>query len=100
LPVLRLAMLGLYPNPVRRQMTISYMVPYTGARDVRFTIYDMLGRMVWRYDAPSEHPGVYRVVWDPHAGKNGAGAYIVRMTAIDGQTGTARTFKQRITVMR
>jgi hypothetical protein len=100
LPVLRLAMLGLYPNPVRRQMTISYMIPYTGARDVRFTIYDMLGRMVWKYDAPSEHPGVYRVVWDPHAGMNGAGAYIVRMTAIDGRTGAVRMFKQRITVMR
>jgi hypothetical protein len=100
LPVLRLAMLGLYPNPVRRQMTISYMIPYAGARDVRFTIYDMLGRMVWRYDAPSEHPGIHRVVWDPHAGRNGAGAYIVRMTAVDGQTGAARAFKQRITVMR
>ena len=59
---------SLYPNPFRRQVSISFML--MRAADVRCDLLDATGRCVVQLiDAPSE-PGRHEFLWD---GRDGAG---------------------------
>jgi hypothetical protein len=75
-----------YPNPFAHRTTITYSVASAG--DIRFEIFDALGRAVREYHVHASHPGSYRFGID----SNGLapGWYVYRLTA--GQEILGRTF--------
>jgi hypothetical protein len=79
-----------YPNPVQSQATVQYTL--TEADDVRFEVYDMLGRRVATLTNERKQAGVHEVPFD--ASQLASGVYFGRLH-VGGQTLT-----QKITVVR
>ncbi len=79
-----------YPNPVQSQATVQYTL--TEAEDVRFEVYDMLGRRVATLTNERKQAGVHEVPFD--ASQLASGVYFGRLH-VGGQTLT-----QKITVVR
>jgi hypothetical protein len=71
-----------YPNPFATRTTIEYALPEQG--QVRFEIYDILGRRIQTLIDEKQRPGFHRVRWD---GRNrlgrsvASGVYFGRLTA-------------------
>ncbi len=83
-------LLNAYPNPFNPTTSINFQLP--AFRDVRLSIYDVLGRKIATLvDMPME-AGIYRVDW--HAGDNPSGLYIARL-----QTGGEVIF-QKLTLLK
>ncbi len=80
-----------YPNPFSRQTTIEYALPES--RDVRLTVYDLLGRQVATLIDGQKDGGFHRVRWTAGQ-KLSSGTYFLRLRA-GGQSKT-----QRLTVVR
>ncbi len=79
-----------YPNPVRGQATVEYTL--TEAEEVRFEVYDVLGRRVTTLTEGQQQAGTHEVQFD--ASGLASGVYFGRLT-VGGQTLT-----QKITVVR
>ena len=79
-----------YPNPVQSQATVQYTL--TESEDVRFEVYDMLGRRVATLTNERKQAGVHEVPFN--ASKLASGVYFGRLH-VGGQTLT-----QKITVVR
>jgi hypothetical protein len=98
-----LKFLGVSPNPFGSSLHIRYSVPEEGIGTVRFAIYDLRGRTVWEkaLDARGAQ-GVHEIVWDGRSAGGrtvASGAYVVRMTALDGRNKMAGEFERKITYM-
>jgi hypothetical protein len=50
---------NIWPNPTNAAFNISYEL--NAMQDVRLTMYDVLGRQVWRNDVGTQPPGVHRL---------------------------------------
>jgi len=74
----RLTLLGNYPNPVSRSTTIEYALPEK--RQVRLTLYDVLGRRVQVLARGQKRAGFHRVQWSG-ARKLASGIYFYRLQA-------------------
>lgn len=79
-----------YPNPFRTQATIEYTLPET--KDVRITVYDILGRRVSVLENDRMEAGRHRVRLD--GDRLPSGVYFGRLQAGD------ETRTQKITVVR
>lgn len=89
-PPVRFAGYPPYPNPFDRETTIRYDLPRAEA--VTFTVYDLLGRVVWKEHRPQQPAGTYTIVWDgrDHSGRPaGAGLYLYDLQA--GKVGVSGT---------
>ncbi len=95
------SLLKAYPNPFRGRIQIRFMLPYSGVSRVRMTVYDQLGRRVWRKDMDKNlHPGENIIVWDAHNGNYlAAGTYILQLTALDGSGKVKGVKQERIMFM-
>lgn len=76
----RMAILSIFPNPIRSTATIAYTGDGADAADIR--IFDVTGRVVRRLEITAATPGPQSAVWD---GRNdagqvvGSGVYFVRI---------------------
>ena len=68
-----------YPNPFNPVTTIGYSIPNGG--NVTFTIYDILGREIFKLSQNHHDAGYYRINWD--ASNISSGIYFYRMQAGD-----------------
>jgi len=68
------------PNPVHGTTRLSYALP--AASDVRLTLYDAIGRLVWRRDEVGRPAGTHSV--DLDASALAAGVYVLRLVTEDG----------------
>lgn len=95
------SLLKAYPNPFRGRIQIRFMLPYSGVSRIRMTVYDQLGRRVWRKDVDKNlHPGENVVVWDANKGNClAAGTYILQLTALDGSGKVKGVKQERIMFM-
>ncbi len=97
----RLDLVGAFPNPFGRIVKIRYTLPQQGVSRVAFSILNLLGRMEYRQVIDCRHrSGMHEVVWngkDLRNGKVAAGLYIIRMTALNDQSGVVGVFEKRIT---
>jgi FlgD Ig-like domain len=98
-----LALIGTYPNPFRGLVRIRYSVPYTGVKNVKFTIYNLSGKVVWRHEVKDvAQSGVSDLVWNG-TGTDGrpvaAGIYVLRMAALNSATKPLGVFERKMTFM-
>jgi hypothetical protein len=100
-----LALIGTYPNPFRAMVRIRYSIPYAGVTSVKFAIYNLSGKVVWRHEVKDvAHSGEADLVWNAAAGNKGqraaaAGIYIVRMTAHNAGNKPVAVFERKMTFM-
>ncbi|NQT62831.1 MAG: T9SS type A sorting domain-containing protein [Candidatus Marinimicrobia bacterium] len=59
---LRPKLLSVSPNPVNSSTKVVYSLPQP--TDLRFTIYDFLGRQIWSREIPAQSPGEHALSWD------------------------------------
>ena len=101
--VFRLALIGAYPNPFARALTIRYTLPESGLDRVRFSIIDLGGRKVWEKTVScGAESGARELVWNGRATGGrpvASGMYIVRMVAMDKARKAAGTFEKKITYL-
>lgn len=79
-----------YPNPFRTQATIEYTLPE--AKDVRITVYDVLGRRVSVLENGRKEAGRHQVTL--HGDRLASGVYFGRLRVGE------KTLTQKITVLR
>jgi len=79
-----------YPNPFRTQATIEYTLPE--AKEVRITVYDVLGRRVSVLENGRKEAGRHRVTLD--GDRLASGVYFGRLRV------GKKTLTQKITVLR
>ncbi|MDX1420880.1 MAG: PQQ-binding-like beta-propeller repeat protein [Rubricoccaceae bacterium] len=84
------ALLPPYPNPFADAATLRYQLPESAT--AQLTVYDLLGRTVWRHTAEGQEAGTHAVAFD--AARLASGVYVVRFEA----GGTVHT--QRMTRVR
>jgi hypothetical protein len=100
----RLLLAGTYPNPFRSMVRIRYSLPYEGVDRVKFAIYDMLGRTVWRHEVSDcSGYGAQDLVWNARA-DNGqivaTGVYIIRMVAQNKVGKQVGVFEKKMIMVR
>lgn len=95
------SLLKAYPNPFRGRIQIRFMLPYSGISRVRVTVYDQLGRRLWRKDVDKNlHPGENVIVWDANnGGRLASGTYILQLTALDGSGKVKGVKREKIMFM-
>ena len=94
-----------YPNPFRGYLKLRYTLP-VGIQEVRFTLYDLRGRSLWKgVENHNCHKGSHILLFD---GKTGtlnkafisSGMYIMRMNAINQDGKDLYGGEQKITCLR
>jgi len=84
---LEFALLKMYPNPFKGNLTIKFTIPYTGVNLVNCRLFDAMGRTVWNFNIDRNlKPGLNVFNWQPGAHslkKLASGTYILRLTAED-----------------
>ena len=100
----RLLLAGTYPNPFRSVVRIRYSLPYEGIDKLKFAIYDMLGRTIWRHEVlDCSGYGPQELAWNARA-DNGqpvaTGVYIVRMVALSKAGKQAGVFERRMIMVK
>lgn len=81
---------SVYPHPAAGSVTIDYAVREAGP--VRFALYDVLGRAVWRQPAAPHAPGQHRTTLP--AADLAPGTYVLVVDAPDGR------YTRRLAVVR
>jgi hypothetical protein len=101
-----LSLVGTYPNPFSGMVRIRYSLPYEGIKSLRFAIYNLSGRVVWRHEIKDvSGSGVSDLFWNGTSGGDGrpvaAGIYVLRMTALGAANGLKPTgvFERKMTFM-
>jgi hypothetical protein len=103
LPVLKLALARIYPNPARSLVRLRYTIPFSMDK-VEFTVFDISGRTIWSKTMEEHSPfgGSRECQWSvtTSAGRRvAAGVYIVRMAAFNQKGKMVGTFNQLLTVL-
>jgi hypothetical protein len=94
-----------YPNPFRGLLRIYYTLP-EGIKEVRFTVYDMRGRALWRgVENKRTTRGVHIFTYDGRTrgsagGYLSSGMYIIRMSAKNSAGRVIYAGEKRITCIR
>ncbi|MDX1699531.1 MAG: right-handed parallel beta-helix repeat-containing protein [Melioribacteraceae bacterium] len=73
-----------YPNPFNPITTIKYSIPadlIREAKNVKLSVYDILGREVVKLVDQNQKPGIYEVTWE--AGNHPSGVYFYKLKAGD-----------------
>ena len=82
-----LALVKVFPNPCRGEMRIQFTMPVVDIHGIQVSLFDQLGRRVWyrTVDRSSLHAGTNSIRFNPGAAAAiGAGTYILRLTAFEG----------------
>ncbi|HUI93900.1 MAG TPA: immunoglobulin domain-containing protein [Chitinivibrionales bacterium] len=98
----KLLFAGIYPNPASALVHIRYSVPQAGVSGVKFTIYDLRGRLVWQKVTSEQGGGMREVVWDGtslYKQSVSAGVYLIRMQALDMKQKPFGLFEKKMTFM-
>lgn len=91
----RFSLAPVYPNPFNPQATVPFELP--AAANVTLTVYDVLGRRVAVLADRLYQAGRHEVVLD--GSRLASGTYLVR-AVMDSETGEARTFTRRVTLLK
>jgi PKD repeat protein len=91
----------IYPNPARAFAAIRYSIPLSAREKLNFTIYDAMGRLVWRklITEPLD-AGEHKLIWNGTnlAGqKITSGMYIVVFSVLDQKGSVKYKFDSRLT---
>ena len=93
-----------FPNPARSFVTIRYTVPFGSQEHLRVSVFNVLGKLVWRKCIHTLlSAGTHHVIWDgrDHSGiPAGSGLYIIRLEVIDPVGKTVKMFNQSLTLLR
>jgi len=84
-----------YPNPFNPSTTIDFALP--AISDVKITIYDILGREVFRYNRNSQEAGYYQFNWhgtDLTGNLVASGVYIITLH------NNEKLFTRKITLLK
>jgi len=87
-------LLNCYPNPFREKITITMNLPRPGP--VSFTIFDLMGRVVYSRESQPYIPGTHRITWEGRSsgGENlPSGIYQCLIVSGTGSTATIRMVK-------
>jgi plastocyanin len=91
---------GCYPNPFGRSVNINYTIPLFGIERVEFTIYNSLGRAVWRREVSEAlRFGMNAVSWDARNGSGrrvSTGLYLLKIRARDTINKQWLSFERRL----
>ncbi|MBD3346557.1 MAG: T9SS type A sorting domain-containing protein [Chitinivibrionales bacterium] len=98
MPSLQLSFVGCYPNPFVKAVRILYTLPYSGIGAMKFEIYDMRGRIVWRNDLARLTPGTGSITWVPQ--NLAGGIYVLKIQAFDPKGKQAGVFKTRLNYLK
>jgi PKD repeat protein len=98
-----LALVGTYPNPFKGSVRIRYSIPYEGVKSVKFTIYNLSGKIVWRHEVKDvTRSGASDLVWNG-TGTDGrcvaAGVYVLRMSAMNNGSKPVGVFERKMTLL-
>jgi PKD repeat protein len=99
-----LALVGTYPNPFKGLVRIRYNVPFEGVKSLKFTIYNLSGRVVWRHELKdvAKH-GTSDLLWNGTGADTrpvAAGIYILRMTALNNGLKSIGVFERKMTMLQ
>jgi hypothetical protein len=98
--IMKLALVGVYPNPFKRSMRIRYSIPSLGLDKIRFGIFNASGQEVWTSTVNCRsQTGIREFIWDGKGNTKAptaAGMYIVRMTAFSVKGAPAGVFERKI----
>ena len=98
-----LSLVAAFPNPFSHALKIRYTLPFAGVSAVRFTIIDLMGRLVWEKSIPCAYSiGMQEYMWvGVSSGRRPvvSGIYILRMTAFDEENKSVGSFKKKISYM-
>ena len=98
--VFRLGLGATVMNPFTHTMKIRFSLPYAGVSRVRFSIIDIMGRVVWEHSLScGRAAGMQEYIWNGRT--KGlrpvvAGIYILRMAAFDETRNPVGTFEKKI----
>jgi len=99
-----LRFMGTYPNPFRSFVRIRYSLPYDGVDKVKFVIYDLRGRAVWKTQiTPGFMTGSSELLWNAQASDGrpaAAGVYIVSMSALAKTGRQLGVFNGKMTLIK
>jgi hypothetical protein len=98
-----LQLIGMSPSPLGTMVRIRYNIPGGGVSSVKFSIYDILGRIVWHATTNEEgSQGMREITWDGRSldkRRVAPGMYVVRMEALDENMKTSGIFEKRMTYL-
>ncbi len=90
-----------YPNPFKSFIHIRYTFPSDGLTAVKFAIYDLRGRLLWRR-VVNAHQGMDELMWNAKT-QNGdrvtAGIYVLTMTGLDANQRQVGVFEKKLTLL-
>ena len=92
----------LYPNPCRSNLVIPFTIPLSSDDNIKFEIFDQLGRVVWNKELSSRQAGSQRLVWDGNNSNNtqiSAGYYLVRFTSTNANGRISSRFQKPFTYL-
>ncbi len=99
-----LRFVGTYPNPFRTFVRIRYSLPYDGVDKVKFVIYDLRGRIVWRtMVTPGFMTGTSDLLWDARSSDGRpvvAGVYVISMSAVAKTGRQLGVFDRKMTLIK
>jgi hypothetical protein len=98
-----LSLVGAYPNPFKGRLKIRYSLPYDGIKSVKFMLFGMSGKVVWRHEVKDAlRSGVNDLYWNGKT-ENGqpiaAGVYILSMTALNTTLKQSAVFEKKLTYL-
>lgn len=93
-----------YPNPARGFATIRYSIPLSSREKLTFSIYNPMGRLVWKKQISEQlDAGEHKLIWTGTnlAGqKITSGMYIIVFSVLDDKGSVKYKFDSRLTFFR
>ena len=98
------ALLSTYPNPARGNVHIRFDIPYGSNQQIAFSIFDIMGRRVWKKKLNSIlTAGQHTVIWNgtgTNSKRIGTGTYILQMDVVDANGKTVKRFDSRVNYVK
>jgi hypothetical protein len=98
-----LRLIGTSPNPFRGLVRIRYSLPMSGIDELRFTICDLRGVVVWRQALGCRgRTGAGELTWSARTQGSraaAAGIYLLRMSAFDAKGKQSGVFERKMTLL-
>jgi hypothetical protein len=88
---------GIYLNPITGAVSFKYFIPQIGISKINFSIYDMMGRLIWAKTEEGNIGGERQIIWNAKNNKRviTSGAYIIKMEAFNDKQKSCAIFKEK-----
>jgi hypothetical protein len=101
----RFALLGLFPQPCRGPLTIRYTLPFHGVDNVRCSLFDARGRLVWQQSARAASLGMgeQRMQWngnDRSGSRCASGMYLLKLSTHNAVGAESASLQQRVMLIQ